>query len=259
MNAFAKWTAILAIGAAGMIGCNKEDNNAVSDTRTPGEKAGDAVRKGVDATTQKSSDVASDVKKGASDAATKVNASVAPTGVNDVSGARKAIDGVVSNAFNKNNWNDMAGYFTAVDKGRVSGDAKPDLTTLNTTIDKFQELWKSKYGAAFSSMDADQVYTAQFMSIMGGPGVAGDAKNSNATATIAASHQMPEVRIPLVAESGKWRIDIPDTLTNQTLNENLNKAISDLSANSSTWPDDKQEAYRMMAHRIMMAVLNVNS
>ena len=256
MNAFAKWTAILAIGTAGIVGCNKEDNS-VSDTRTPGEKAGDAVRKGVDATTQKSSDVATDAKKSADDAAAKVNASIAPTGVNDVSGVRKAVDGAVSNALDKNNWNDMAGYFTAVDKGRVSGDAKPDLATYNTTVDKFRELWKSKYGAAFSSMNADEIYNTQMVSIMGGPGVVGDVKNSNATATIAAGHEMLEVRIPLVAESGKWRIDIPDDVSNQQLHDNLNKAISDLSANSAKWPDDKNEAYRLIAHRILMAVMNV--
>ena len=47
MKRLASLAAVLAIGGIGLVGCNKTESNS-ADTRTPGQKAGDAVQQGVD-------------------------------------------------------------------------------------------------------------------------------------------------------------------------------------------------------------------
>jgi len=236
--------ALLAIGGIGFAGCNKSDNST-ADTRTPGQKAGDAVQKGVDNTTQE-----------ASTAAKKAAATVSPTGATGIKGARNVFEGVVENAFDKNNFNKIASYFTKADEDRIKA-SKPDTADLDAAIDQFNTSWKGKYGENFGIKDTESIFNPQFVALSGPAGTTGDSTaGASTTAKVAESHGMPELSVPLVQEGGLYKIDVPDDVDGKVLHDNLLSAIKDLQGKSSSWPDDKAEAYRQVSHRILMAVLN---
>jgi hypothetical protein len=244
MKRLACIAAVLAIGCVGFVGCNK-DENKTADTRTPGQKAGDAVQRGVDATTQH-----------ASSAATQAAAAVSPTGATGVKGARNVFEGVVENALDKNNFNKVASYVTKADEDRIKA-AKPDTSDLDAAIDQFNTSWKGKYGENFGIKDNESIFNAQFVALSGPAGTTGDSTaGASTTATVAASHGMPELAVPLTQEGGLYKIDVPDDVDGKMLHDNLLSAIKDLQGKSSSWPDDKAEAYRQVSHRILMAVLN---
>jgi len=244
MKRLAHFSAVLAIGCVGFIGCNK-DETKTADTRTPGQKAGDVVQRGVDATTQ-----------GASNAATQAAGALSPTGATGVKGARNVFEGVLENALDKNNFNKVASYFTKADEDRIKA-AKPDTSDLDAAIDQFNTSWKGKYGENFGIKDNESIFNAQFVALAGPAGTTGDSATGAATvATVAASHGMPELKVPLAQEGGLYKIDVPDDVSGQVLHDNLLSAIKDLQGKSSSWPDDKAEAYRQVSHRILMAVLN---
>jgi hypothetical protein len=244
MKRLVSLAAVLAIGCVGFLGCNK-DENKTADTRTPGQKAGDAVQHGVDATTQQ-----------ASNAATQAAGALSPTGATGVKGARNVIEGVVENALDKNNFNKLASYFTKADEDRIKA-SKPDTADLDAAIDQFNSSWKSKYGENFGIKDNESIFNGQFLALNSPAGTTGDSTAGAATvATVAASHGMPELSIPLAQEGGLYKINIPDDVDGKMLHDNLLTAIKDLQGKSSSWPDDKAEAYRQVSHRILMAVLN---
>src|SRR5437764_120527 len=82
------------------------------------------------------------------------------------------------------------------------------------------------------------------------------ASNAATQAAGAASHGLPELSVPLAQEGGLYKIDVPDSVDGKVLHDNLLSAIKDLQGKSSSWPDDKAEAYREVSHRILMAVLD---
>jgi hypothetical protein len=249
MRRLASFAAVLAIGGMAFVGCNK-DENKTADTRTPGQKAGDAVQQGVDganaaghSATQKAGDVA-----------TQAAAAISPTGAPGIKGVRNLLEGVVDNALDKNNFNKVASYFTKADEDRIKA-TKPDTADLDAAIDQFNTSWKGKYGEKFGIKDKDAIFNDQFVALSGPAGSTGDS-TTGASAVIAASHGLPELTIPLVIEGGLYKIDIPDTEDGKVLHDNLLTAIKDLQDKSSAWPDDKADAYRQVSHRILMAVMN---
>jgi hypothetical protein len=241
MKRLACIAAVIAIGCAGFAGCNKDENKSGSDNASPGQKAGDAVRKGVDSTTQ-----------GVKSAADSVTAGVAPSGTSSMDGTRSTLEGVVENALKRNNYNDMADHFTKADADRVK-NGKPDTTDLDDLADKVTSAWNSQYNDKFSVMSADKVFAADFLTLA--TDASGTKDNPRATGTIPASHGLPELTMTFVGEGGKWRLDIPDTVDAQKLHDNLKSALTALQ-DTSHWPADKNDAYRAVSHHIIAAVMD---
>jgi len=245
MKRLASFAALLAVGSFGFAGCNKEEG-------TPGQQVGNAVQHGVDATTRGVNDASKATTQAVGNAATKAASAMAPSGTGDIGGVRNAVEGIVTNALDRNNWGAMTDFFTKADKERLT-NTKPDTADLDAVITRVKQAWHDKYNDNFSVMSADQVYNQSFLNLS--HGAAGDATQT-ASASIAASHGMPALNLTTVAEGGKWKIDVPDTVDGKRLHDNLLKALSDLHANAATWPADKTQAYQLITHRILMAVLN---
>jgi hypothetical protein len=82
---------------------------------------------------------------------------------------------------------------------------------------------------------------------------------SVATVDVASMHNLPYVRVPLVHQlPDSWRIDVPNTLTAQQLHDNILKQLTAVDEAKDRWPADVNDAYRLVAHRITMAVMNVD-
>jgi hypothetical protein len=228
--------AAIAVGAAGITGC-KDDSSG----KSPGQKAGEAVQGAVNSATQ-----------GTKDAKDSVTSAVAPSGAKDLTGVRGTLEGVVQNALDANNFKDLTSHLTDADKKRIDGQ-KPDTADLDAGIKQFRKSWGDKFGGDnFTSMDKDKIFAEPFVALADAP-AAGNQKGG--TATIKGSHGMPDLTIPVVTEDGKWRIDVPDTVTGHTLHDSLMKVVQDLNKDPSTWPADKIEATRLVSHKVLMAVL----
>jgi len=80
-----------------------------------------------------------------------------------------------------------------------------------------------------------------------------------ATVEVAASHGLPALTVPLIHEfPDRWKIDVPDSYTSQQFHDNLLKHLTMLDDNKAQWPADVNEAYRLVSHHILMAVLNAS-
>jgi len=239
---------VMAVGAAGMTGCNKDETG-----KTPGEKAGDAVKTGVDSTTKAAGNAADATGKAAKDAKDAAASALTPSGTGSIDGTRSTLEKVAEKAGKRNNWDGLVDAFTKADADRVK-NGWPDSKDLDDLADKFAENWKAKYGAdKYSVMDRDKVFSADFLKLT--TDASGTKDNPKATGTIPASHGMPELTLNFVGEGGQWKLDIPDSVDAKKLHDNLKATLTALQ-DSSKWPADKVDATRAVAHHMLAAVMD---
>jgi len=238
---------LMAVGSAGLTGCNKDETG-----KTPGEKAGEAVQKGVDSTTKAAGNAADATTKAARDATDAAKAAVTPSGTGTVDGTRSTLEKIAEKAGKRNNWDGLADAFTKADTDRVK-NGWPDSKDLDDLADKFAAAWNTKYSDKYSVMDRDKVFSPDFLKLT--TDASGTKDNPKATGTIAASHGMPELTLNFVGEGGQWKLDIPDGVDAKKLHDNLKAALTDLQ-DASKWPADKVEATRAVAHRMLAAVMD---
>lgn len=93
--------------------------------------------------------------------------------------------------------------------------------------------------------------------------VAGGDTNLNpgrniATIQVAASHGLPALSVPMIHEfPDVWKIDVPDNYSAEQMHDNLLKHLTMVGQMKDQWPADVNDAYRVVAHHVLMAVLNV--
>jgi hypothetical protein len=86
-----------------------------------------------------------------------------------------------------------------------------------------------------------------------GNSAAGQACNC-ITAMIPAANDKPAVTARFVNEGGQWKLDIPDTVDGQKIQQNLQQAMTKLEDKKSSWPADANEAERDAAHCVLAAL-----
>jgi len=85
------------------------------------------------------------------------------------------------------------------------------------------------------------------------------ADKNMAEVIIQPSHGQPEVAVPMIHEfPDSWKIDVPDNLTAQQLRDNLLKHLTMADEQKDQWPSDPKDGYRLVAHHVLMAVMNVD-
>lgn len=171
---------------------------------------------------------------------------------------------------------------------------KGALDKLDGRIAQFQKDWKAKYGQDFDIKDDARVFGHQdFGYAQGEIGkdaqVAGGAvpppenvtkdnlgKKTDATGntvgdknldkgrniayvTVKESHGLPELKVPLVHElPDMWKIDVPDNVDGQRFYDNLLKHLTMANEQKDKWPSNVDDAYRAVAHHVLMAILDVD-
>jgi hypothetical protein len=150
--------------------------------------------------------------------------------------------------------------------------------TLNLQVQTLNKNWKQKYGHAFSITNADSTFANSYAGIQRGSPTkdtqlaasiakidgygavttstfAGDS--SIALATITSGKILPQTQIPLACEKdGHWRIDAPASLTYDNLRRNLTAQLSDANQHVAQWPANEADAQGIIAHHVLMAVMN---
>lgn len=231
--------------------------NATDKAREATASASQDAKEGTAKAAESAKQAGRDVKDAAKDSKDAVVAGASLSGASDVTGIRGTLEGVVTNALNANDLDKMTGYLTDADKQRLTG---LDPKALTAGVDQFKKAWGQKYsGDVFGVMAADQVFSDQFVTLTASGQTTADAKGKTGQAVIKASHGLPEVQVPVVAQDGKWKLDLPDTVDAATLQQNLSKAVQELNAASGQWPADKVQASQHVAHRILMAVTNTQA
>jgi hypothetical protein len=257
MKKLMHWVAAASLGVSGLA--------FTTTTRAADDTAGNKFDRAVD----KTKNAAHDAK------------------VNWENGRAYTLLGQVTNAsLTKGGFDDLVERFNDADRNRIGAwikdkNNKDKLDILDGRIAQFQKDWKAKYGNDFKIHKDDTVFgNAMFTVIQGEIGKdaqlagervpAGDntktGKDQNlekgrnvAYVDVAASHSLPEVKVPLIHElPDMWKIDVPDSVTGQVLYDNLLKHLTMVNEHKDQWPGDENDAYRLVAHHVLMAVMDVN-
>jgi hypothetical protein len=195
---------------------------------------------------------------------------------------------VTNAALTKGGFNDVIERFNDADRNRLGAYAKDKnnkekLDVLDGRIAQFQKDWKAKYGENFKIRKDDVVFGNPMFTVAQGevgkdaqlagervpapdptkPITGGDRnleKGRNiAYVTVAASHSLPELKVPLIHElPDVFKIDVPDSVTGQKLYDNLLKHLTMANEHKDQWPSDINDAYRAISHHVLMAVLDVD-
>ena len=258
MNKFINWAAVAALSAGGF-------------AFTTNVRADDTVGNKVDRTVDKTKEKAHDAK------------------TNWENGRAYTLLGQVTNAaLTKGGFNDVIERFNDADRNRLGSYAhdknnKDKLDILDGRIAQFQKDWKAKYNENFKIHKDDVVFGNSMFTVAQGeigkdaqlagqpippadsskPATGGDRnldKGRNiAYVTVASSHGLPELKVPLIHElPDMWKIDVPDSVTGQKLYDNLLKHLTMADEQKDQWPADVNDAYRMVSHHVLMAILDVD-
>jgi hypothetical protein len=205
---------------------------------------------------------------------------------------------VTNAALTKGGFDDLVQRFNDADRNRISPwihdkNNKEKLDVLDGRIAQFQKDWKNKYGSYFKIHKDDVVFGNSMFTVTQGEigkdaQLAGErvppAQNVNkdtlnqprdatgntnadrnlekgrnvAYVTVAASHGLPELKVPLIHElPDMWKIDVPDSVDGARLYDNLLKHLTMANEMKDQWPADENDAYRAIAHHVLTAVLDV--
>lgn len=191
---------------------------------------------------------------------------------------------VAEAALTKDGISDIVERFAQADRDRLNQnkDALKNSDDLNGRITQFQKDWKDKYNQDFDIKDEDKVYNLAFAQVLEGDAArtasaklgddkltsdaaapaagtaAGDkaASKDMATVHIAASHGMPALDVPFVKETTGWRIDVPDSVDAQKLNDNIKTALTECADKKAEWASDVDDGYRAVTHRVLLAIFD---
>ncbi len=261
--------AAVAVGGFSFVSTVRADD--ADSTKGIGERAGEKVDRAVDRT--------GDAMERAGDRMSGATTNPAMAQAPDAQHIRETIREVTQAALTKGGIDDIVERFERSDRKRLdnSNAVEKSDATLDGRIAQFQKDWKDKYNQDFEIHDRAAVYNDAFASIMenenGEARLAGERQNAapqgdqaanrenyrkTATVAVSASHGLPQINVPLVRVFlNRWKIDVPDTLTAQQFHDNLLNQLTYLDEHKDQWPADPNEAYRLVTHHVLMAVMGM--
>jgi hypothetical protein len=84
-----------------------------------------------------------------------------------------------------------------------------------------------------------------------------DPGRNVASVRIQASHGLPALTVPMIHEApDAWRIDVPDSLTAEKLKANVLAHLTAAGQTKDQWPADVNQAHALVAHHVLMALLD---
>jgi len=195
----------------------------------------------------------------------------------DAEGIRDVLAQVTQAAVKKGAISDVVERFVDADRNRLGKGELKNSAELDGRIDQFRKDWKAKFNEDFNIKNEEAAFPEQSFSIAqgeigrdaaagttGADSPASPAADTNrndpgrnvARIQVAAGHNLPAMSIPMVHEAiDKWKIDVPESLTAEKLNQNL---LDHLTAADmpDQWPSDVNQAYAQVSHHILMAILD---
>ncbi|HEX4056048.1 MAG TPA: hypothetical protein VHX86_17430 [Tepidisphaeraceae bacterium] len=194
----------------------------------------------------------------------------------DAANIHKAIVDLVADALTPKDMDQLVHRFTNSDQKRIENSStykQNDGKLLDDCVGRINNDWKKAYGHDFSIKETS-VFKPDFYSIEQSTAGADKELAQDVTAnssmvhhalahdqkiamvTLKATHNMAELKVPLIYESGNWRINVPNNEDASALRQNLVDHLSAVSDASAHWPKDEDVAYRMVTRHVLLAALN---
>ncbi len=208
--------------------------------------------------------------------ASVINPNVEVKNSPDAADIHKAIVDLTADALTPKDMGRLIDRFTNSDQKRIEASSTYSQNygkTLDDCIQRINKDWKQTYGHDFS-IKGTAVFKPDFYSIEqstanANPQLAEEVTENSSNAhrllalhqkiamvTLKAMHNMAELKVPLIFESGNWRINVPNNEDTSALRQNLVDHLSAVSSNRARWPKDEDAAYRMVTRHVLLAVLN---
>ena len=84
-----------------------------------------------------------------------------------------------------------------------------------------------------------------------------DPGRNVATIRVQSSQGMPALTVPMIHEApDRWKIDVPNTLTAEKLKANVLAHLTAVNQMKDQWPADVNQAHAMVAHHVLMALMD---
>jgi hypothetical protein len=176
----------------------------------------------------------------------------------DAEGIRDVLAQVAEAAATKGGLDDLGERLAKADRDRLNQGLNQTFSDVDGRVDQFRKDWQAKYNQEFDIKNEEQAFPNSTFGIAQSEVAAGaDAGRNTATVQIAASHGLPALTVPMVHEApDRWKIDVPDTLTADKLKANVLAHLTAADEMRDQWPADVNEAYGMVTHHILMALLD---
>lgn len=213
----------------------------------------------------------------------------APKALNDQEDVRDVLGSTINAAVTKGGFDDLTERFATADRKRLGDFVNREFPALDAKIEQLRTAWKAKYGQDIKLNDKQQMNA--FLLVLEGevtdpalarmhwpmkatnpkPGEAIQASDSSSSAeyldkgrnvaivTVPSGAQtMPTLYLSMLHENiDSWRIDIPDTLTGEQIQTNLQAALTRFAEKIDSWPANVNEASRQLSYTVFTAIYNV--
>ena len=128
---------------------------------------------------------------------------------------------------------------------------------LNARIESISKAWQQKYGSAFATSNDIELSNKTLASIQTQPPSHNNGNMESARVGINGAKGASNLQVPLVCENGDdWRINVPSSLTAEKLRDNLLSSLTEIDTRSAHWPSNEADAYRLVSHHVLAAVLD---
>jgi hypothetical protein len=286
--------AALAVSGFGLAGCDddtdlsRNDNGVEFRGEIDAQPAADRVDTAVNDAgnaADRAADRTSNAAKDTADRADRaIDGTIAPKGTAaapDAEGIRDLFASSTQAVFTKGGFDDLIERLVDADRNRLGEFDDSEMADLDGLVAQLQKDWQAKYDNEFDIENEEMVYSDQFLTIQQGeigkdPKLASDTMKQTGAVTentdedknvdegrniasvmVKASHGLPDLTVPLIHElPDNWRINVPDTLDGAKLKQNLMNHLTHLSQNKARWPQDVNEAHRLVSHHVLMALLD---
>lgn len=201
-------------------------------------------------------DTKNEVAENAQQAANRVTAD-ADTVTPHAADMQQVLGQVTNAAVMEDGFDDLAERLAETDRDRVNTyiSARDKWTEINDVTAAIRQAWQNKYHQDFNMDQPAAIFASDFTTIheTAVPEDSKDSKDNHATGTVNITDGGPSVS--LISEfPNRWKIDIDNNTTGQALYTNLVKHLREVRDSSDKWPDNVQDAKRLVAKHVLMGV-----
>jgi hypothetical protein len=198
----------------------------------------------------------------------------------DLGDVRGSLITIVNRVLTKDGLDDAVSYLANQDRDRINNQSKDYEDRLNGLVDQFRGMFKQKYGEDFDlrigSLDTataiqqgevKDAATARShwpLPAMGDKGMSRNVASNNnddpkfengrdiAVVRLAGKEQGDALTLSLQHElPDYWVVDVSNTVTADGIIQSQTKVLTGLIEKQDSWPKTKEEAYRLVAHKIL--------
>lgn len=214
----------------------------------------------------------------------------------DAEGIRDTLASATEAALTEGGLDDLTERLVDADRNRIGDAIDADFPDHAALVKQFRADWQAKYGQEFDIEDEaaalpNTMFTARQGEIPAGaagaevdidreadgttevdvdresgvdaPDTAAADRNLNdpgrniAVVDVKESHGLPALTVPLIHEAPDfWRIDVPDSVDADKLRQNVVEHLQAAHSMKDQWPADVQDGYALVAHHVLMALLD---